>query len=69
MLQYLLESSESLSESNASFESNTERTSHFEFPRTENVSLTNRYAKLFFAILTFKCQKSVTTLCPVLVFN
>ena len=28
---------------------------------TENVSLTNGYAKLFFAILTFKCLKPVTT--------
>ena len=33
-----------------------------DFLRTENVSLTNGYAKLFFAILTFKCLKSVTTL-------
>ena len=28
----------------------------------ENVSLTSGYAKLFFAILMFKCLKSVTTL-------
>ena len=34
ILQYLLESSESLNKWNASFKSNTERTSHFEFPKT-----------------------------------
>ena len=39
-----------------------DRTLYFEHPKTENVSLTNGYAKLFFAILTFKCLKSVTTL-------
>ena len=44
-----------------SFKSSTERTSHLELSRTDNVSLTNGYAKLFFAILTFKCLKSATT--------
>ena len=28
----------------------------------ENVSLTNGYAKLFFAIIMFKCLKLVTTI-------
>ena len=42
ILQYILESSASLNEWNASFKSSTERTSHFEFPKTENVSLTDR---------------------------
>ena len=37
-------------------------TSHFQLPSTENVSLTNGYARLFFAILTLRCLKSVTTL-------
>ena len=59
--QYLFESSKSLSEWNASFKSNIERTSHLELPRPENVSLTNGWAKLFFSILTFKCLKSITT--------
>ena len=59
--EYLFESSKSLNEWNVSFESNTERTSHLELPSTENVSLTNGYAKLFFAILSFKCLKSITT--------
>ena len=40
----------------------TDNTSHLELPNTENVSLSKGYAKLFFAILTFKCLKSVTTL-------
>ena len=39
--QYLLESSESFNEGNASFKSNAERTKHLEFPKAENVSLTN----------------------------
>ena len=56
------EFSDSLSEWKVSFRSSTERTLHFELPNTENVSLTNGYAKLFLAILTFKCLKSVTTL-------
>ena len=33
----------------------TDSTSHFEFSITENVSLTNGEAKLFFDILTFRC--------------
>ena len=57
-LQYLFQSSESLNEWNASFKCNTERTSHLELLRTENVSLTNGKAKLFFAILIFNCLKS-----------
>ena len=61
-LLYLFEFSDNLSEWKASFRSNTERTLHFELPNTENMSLTNGYAKLFLAILTFKCLKSVTTL-------
>ena len=47
---------------NASFKSNTDITSHLELPNSENVSLNKGYAKLFFAILVFKCLKSVTTL-------
>ena len=33
-----------------------------ELPNTENISLSKGYAKLFFAILMFRCLKSVTTL-------
>ena len=66
--QYLFEFSDNLHEQKASFKSNTNRTSHFELPKTENVSLTNAYAKLFFTILTFKCLKSVTTLLPLVNF-
>ena len=51
------------------FKSDTESTSYLEFPRTENVSLTNGYARLFFAILTFKCLKSVTTLLSCITFQ
>ena len=39
----------------------TDNISHLELPNTENVSLSKGYAKLFCAILTFKCLKSVTT--------
>ena len=39
--QYLSELSDSLSKWKASFRSNTDNTSHLEFPYTENVSLTN----------------------------
>ena len=46
ILQYLLESSASHNERSASFKSNTERTSHFELPKTQNVSLLN-YSLLF----------------------
>ena len=60
--QYLFKLSDSLNEWMTFFKSNTESTSHFELPNTENESLTNGYAKLFLAILTFKCLKSVTTL-------
>ena len=41
---------------------------HLELPNTEKVSLANGYAKLFFAILTFKCLKSVTTLLSLVSF-
>ena len=60
--QYFFEFSDNLRERNASFKSKTDNTSHFVLPSTENVSLTKGYAKLFFAILTFKCLKSVTSL-------
>ena len=53
---------DSLSKGNVSFKSNTDSTSHLELPNTENVSFSKGYAKLFLAILTFKCLKSVTTL-------
>ena len=66
--QYLFEFSDSLSEQKASVKPNTERTLHFEFPNTENVALTNGYAKLFLAIITFKCLKSVTTLLSLVKF-
>ena len=39
---------------------NTDSTSHLELPNIENVSLSKEYAKLYFAILMFKCLKSVT---------
>ena len=42
--------------------SKTDSTSYLELPNTENVSLSNGYARLFFAVLTFRCLKSVTTL-------
>ena len=60
--QYLFEFYDSLSECNASFKSNTDSTSHVELSNTENVSFSKGYAKLFLAILTFKCLKSVTTI-------
>ena len=59
--QYFLEFSDNLKEWNASFKSRTDSTSHLELPNTENVSLSKGYAKLIFAILTFRCLKSVTT--------
>ena len=45
--KYLFEFSDSLSESNASFKSNIDNTSHLELPNTENVSINNGYAKFF----------------------
>ena len=39
--QYLFKFSESLKEWNASFISNTDKTSHLELPNTENVSFSN----------------------------
>ena len=44
-------------------------TSHLELPNNENVSLNKGYAKLFFAILMFKCLKSVTTLLSKVTFR
>ena len=44
-------------------------TSHLELPNNENVSLNKGYAKLFFAILVFKCLKSVTTLLSEVTFQ
>ena len=66
--QYLLEFSESLSEWNTSFKSNTHKLSHLELPDTENESFNYGYAKLPLAILMFKCLKSVTTLYLLLPF-
>ena len=43
-------------------------TLHLELPNMENMSLTSRYAKLFFAILMFKGLKSVTTLLSLINF-
>ena len=56
--QNLFKFSKILKEWNASFKSNTDRTSHLELPNTENLFFNNGQAKLFFAILTFKCLKS-----------
>ena len=41
ILQYFLEFSDNLNEWKVSFRSNTDNTSHLEFPNTEKVSLTN----------------------------
>ena len=60
--QYLFEFSDNLMSEKHSSNLNTDSTSHLELPNTEKVSPTNGYAKLCFAILTFKCLKSVTTL-------
>ena len=60
--QYLFAFSKTLREWNASFKSKPDNTLHLEFPNNENVSFNNGQAKLYFAILTFKCLKSVTTL-------
>ena len=60
--QYFCDFLDSHKEWKASFKSNTDITSHFELPINAKVSLNNGYAKLFFAILMFKCLKSVTTL-------
>ena len=51
VLQYLFEFSNSLSEWNASFKSNTDNTSHMELHNTEDVSFNKGYAKLFLAVL------------------
>ena len=66
--QYFLEFSDSLQEWIASFKSRTDNTSLLELPNTENVSLIKGYARLYFAILTFKCLKSVTTLLSLVSF-
>ena len=60
--QYFREFSDNFNEWKASFKSRTDKTSHLERPNTENVSLCKGYAKLFFAVLMFKCLKSVATL-------
>ena len=44
-------------------------TSHLELPNNENVSLNKGNAKLFFAILVFKCLKLVTTLLSKVTFQ
>ena len=59
---YFFECSDNLKEWNASFKSKTGSTLHLQLSNTENISLSSGYAKLFFAILTFRCLKSVTTL-------
>ena len=56
------EFSDNLKEWNASFKSKTDSTLHLELPNMENVYLSKGYARLFLAILMFKCLKSVTTL-------
>ena len=56
------EFSESPKEWNASFRSKTDSTLHLELPNIGNVSLSKGYARLFLAILTFNCQKSISTL-------
>ena len=68
MPQYFLEFSDNLNEWKVSFRSRTDNTSHLELPNTENVFLSKGHAKLFFAILTFKCLKSVTTLLSLVSF-
>ena len=55
-------------EQKASFKSNTEKTSHLEFPNIANMAFINRYAKLFLVILVFKCLKSVTTFLSCVIF-
>ena len=59
--QYFLELSVNLSEWNASFKSSTDSTSHLELPSNVNVSFNSGLARLFLAILIFRCLKSVTT--------
>ena len=59
--QYFFEFYDNLNEWSASFKYNTESTSHQELPNTENVSLSKGYARLFLAILIFRCLKSMTT--------
>ena len=66
--QYFLEFSGNLNEWKASFKSRTDNASHLELPNTGNISLSKGYAKLIFAILTFKCLKSVTTLLSFVTF-
>ena len=50
------------------FKSKPDSTLHLELSNTENVSLSSGHAKLFFAILTFRCLKSVTTPLPFVQF-
>ena len=67
--QYFCDFSDSCKEWKASFKSNTDITSHFELSNNVNISLNNGYAKLFFAILMFKCLQSVTTLLSEVIFD
>ena len=53
--QYFIEFSDNHNEWNVSFKSRTDSTSYLELPNTEKISFSKGYAKLFFAILTFKC--------------
>ena len=66
--QYFCDFSDSCKEWKASFKSNTDITSHLELSNNAKVSLNNGYTKLFFAILMFKCLKSVTTLLSKVIF-
>ena len=43
-------------------------TSHFELPSVANMPFINEYAKLFLAILVFKCLRAVTTLLSCVTF-
>ena len=62
MPQYFFECYDNLKEWNVSFKSQTDRTSYAELPNTGNVSFSSGYAKFLFAIPSFRCLKSVTTL-------
>ena len=66
--QYVFEFSESLIELNASFKSNTDNILHVEAPNTENEFISHGCAKLFLAILMFKCLKYVTSLLSFITF-
>ena len=66
--QYLFEFPKCLKEWNISFQTSTNKTSHLEQPSIENVSFNKDLAKLYFAILTFKHLKYVTTLLSFVTF-